>query len=214
MKRLIGYLLIAIFGNALGTALMEQTNIGMTAWGSSALNVSNYLDVSLGTGFIILSVFFYSVAIVLARKIILKQGLYSALFLVSYAYLTDLFLFVIPSFESYPYIFRIIINLFGLLILLFSIAVHLRINFAVHPMDVFLKEMQSKMKSIALGTYASYLIGFSVGICFGLLYGSIEGIGLGTLFTLTLSGITLKLYNKYILDYWHWTSEENVDDVH
>ena len=208
MKRLIGYLLIAIIGNALGTAIMKQTYIGMTAWGSSALNTSNYLGVSLGNGFIILSVFFYIVAIIIAQKFNYKHMLLSALFLFSFAYLSDLFLLFVLSFESYPFYIRTIINLIGLLILQFSIAVHLRINFAVHPMDVFLREMQIKLKSIAIGTYLSYLIGFTIGVGFGLLYGEINGIGLGTIFTLTLSGILMKLYNKHILDYWRWPNKE------
>jgi len=202
MKKTIGYLIIAITGNALGTAIMQQTNIGMTAWGSSALNTSNFLGVSLGNGFIILSVFFYIIAVIIARKLHVKAMLLSIVFLLSFAYLTDVFLVLVPNFEHLPYIIRVILNLVGLLILLFSIAVHLRVNIAVHPMDVFLKEVQMKLRSIALGTYLSYFLGFFVGVVFGLLYGSIEGIGLGTIFTLTLSGLIMKYYNQYILDSW------------
>ena len=207
MKRQTVYLTIAIIGNALGSAIMKQTDIGMTAWGSSALNTSNYLGITLGEGFIVLSVFFYIVAVILAKRFDYKHMFFSALFLFSFAYLTDFFLLFVPRFIQLPYIIRILINLIGLLILQFSIAVHLRINFAVHPMDVFLREMQIKLKSIAIGTYLSYFIGFTVGITFGLLHGRIEGIGLGTLFTLTLSGILMKCYNQYILDRWVWDNE-------
>lgn len=202
MKKTIIYLLIAITGNALGTAIMEQTHMGMTAWGSSALNTANYFGISLGNGFIILSTFFYLVAIVLARKIVVKDMILSFIFLFSFAYVTDLFIYMIPDFIDLPYWFRILLNLIGLMILLFSIAVHLRIQIAVHPMDVFLYVMQKKLKNIALGTYLSYFIGFSIGVTFGLLHGSIEGIGIGTIFTLTLSGIIMKLYNQYILENW------------
>lgn len=202
MKKTIVYMLIAIIGNALGTALMQQTDIGMTAWGSSALNTSNYLGVSLGNGFIILSVFFYIVAIIIAKKFVLKDMLLSALFLFCFAYLTDVFLLFVPEFISLPYIIRILINVVGLLILLFSIAVHLNVNLAVHPMDVFLKEVQLKLKSIAIGTYVSYFLGFMIGIVFGLLHGSIEGIGVGTIITLVTSGLVMKFYNDRILHKW------------
>ena len=201
MKNTFFYLLIAIIGNALGTALMEQTNIGMTAWGSSALNTANFLGITLGNGFIVLSVFFYIVALLIARKVDFLAMFLSFVFLFSFAYLTDFFLLLVPDFSTLPYIIRIIINLFGLLILLFSIAVHLRINIAVHPMDVFLRVVQQKT-SIAFGTYLSYFIGFSIGIGFGLLHGSIEGIGIGTVFTLTISGLVMKYYNLWILDKW------------
>ena len=53
--RKLGYLSIAVVGNALGTALMAETNLGMTAWGSGSLNFSNYFNISLGFGFVILS---------------------------------------------------------------------------------------------------------------------------------------------------------------
>lgn len=71
-------------------------------------------------------------------------------------------------------------------------------NIAVHPMDVFLKDVQMKLRSIALGTYLSYFLGFLIGVVFGLLHRSIEGVGIGTLFTLVLSGLVMKYFNLYI----------------
>ena len=135
---------------------MAQTDIGMTAWGSSALNTANFLGLSLGNGFIVLSVFFYIVALLIAKKIDLIKMIQSFIFLFSFAYLTDLFLLFVPDFTVLPYIVRIVINFIGLLILLFSIAVHLRIQIAVHPMDVYLGAVQKAMKSIAKGTYLAY----------------------------------------------------------
>lgn len=201
MRKTILYMLIAIIGNALGTAIMEQTNLGMTAWGSSALNTSNFFSISLGNGFIVLSVLFYILALLIEKKIDYKAMFLSAVFLFSFAYLTDLLLLFIPTFETLPFFIKTVINLIGLLILLFSIAVHLRVNIAVHPMDVFLRVVQNKT-SIAFGTYLSYFIGFSIGITFGLLHGSIEGIGIGTIFTLTISGVVMKYYNILLLDKW------------
>lgn len=199
--RKIGYLIIAITGNALGTAIMEESNVGMTAWGSSALNTSNFLGVNLGIGFVVLSVFFYIIANIIRRRFDFKELVFSFLFLFSYAYLVDVFLWIIPSIGHFDYFYRLLIDVFGLMILLFSISVHLKINIAVHPLDVYLHELQ-KVIGISYGTYLAYSSAFILGVGFGLLHGGIEGIGLGTVITLTCSGFLMKLYNEKILDKW------------
>ena len=83
MKKVL-YLVIAVVGNALGTAFMAETNLGMTAWGAGSLNFAKYFDLSLGTGFIILSVFFYLTATIIRRKFILIEMIQSFLFLFSF----------------------------------------------------------------------------------------------------------------------------------
>jgi len=198
------YLLIAIIGNALGTALMSQTNIGMTAWGSSALNISNYFGFSIGTGFVILSIVFYIIATLIRKKFILKELLQSFIFLFSFAIFTDIFISYMPSFENLSYLLILLLNILGLLILLFSIAVHLKVNIAVHPMDVYLKVLQDRFNSVSKGTYIAYFSAFSVGVLFGLFHGSIDGIREGTFITLLASGLILKFYNENILDRWIW----------
>ena len=109
MKRII-YLVIAITGNALGTALMAETNLGMTAWGSSSLNVSNFFNVSLGTGFIILSFVFYSIAVIIRRKFIWLEAVESAIFLLSFSFLADFFICLVPSLNDVTYIVRLLIT--------------------------------------------------------------------------------------------------------
>ena len=69
-------------------------------------------------------------------------------------------------------------------------------------MDVFLRVLQQKVKSIAIGTYYAYFIGFSIAIVFGLLNREILGIREGTILTLLSSGYVMHIYNKYILDKW------------
>jgi len=200
--RKVWYLVIAITGNALGTALMEETDLGMTAWGSAARNFSNYFDISLGMGFIILSVFFYVLATCIRREFILNEMIQSTIFLLSFSFLSDFFIYLIPSLSNLNDFFRLLINIFGMLILMFSIAVHIRVHIAVHPMDVFLYVMQKKLKSISIGTYLSYFMGFLIAVVFGLLHRHIDAIGVGTMITLISSGYVMHFYNKYILDKW------------
>ena len=196
------YLLIAVFGNALGTALMANTNMGMTAWGSSAKNVSVFFNVSLGTGFIILSIVFYSTAMIIRKRIILRELILSTIFLFSFSILADFFTALIPDMSEAMLWIRVSFNIIGLLVLMFAIAVHIKVNIAVHPMDVYLREMQIKLNSISLGTYISYFSAFLITIVFGLAKDGIQAIGLGTINTLIFGGVLLEFYNKYILEKW------------
>lgn len=192
------YLLIAIVGNALGTAIMEASNIGMTAWGSSSLNTAAFFSLDLWAGFMILSIFFYSIAVIIRKEFIQSECIQSFLFMIGFSLFTSLFMSIVPDLDYLNYVSRSIINLLGLCILLFGIAIHLKINIAVHPMDVYLKVIQKQI-GVLKGTYLCYFSAFSLAIFFGLINGKILGIGLGTIFTLVLSGLIMKFYNSYIL---------------
>ena len=201
MKKTFYYLLIAVLGNAFGTALMAETNLGMTAWGSSAINITNYFSISLGTSFIIISSICYVLAVLIKRKINWYNAIQSHLFLLTFGIVTDLFLYILPSLDQLHNIIRYLLNMIGLLILLFSIALHLEIQVAVHPMDVFLHAVQVKVKNVAYGTYIVYVIAFSIAIAFGLLYGEIQGVGFGTIITVLFGGIIMGFYKKYLLQH-------------
>ncbi len=197
--RKLSYLFIAIIGNALGTALMNNTNLGMTAWGSSAKNISNLFSVSIGIAFIILSIVFYSIALLIKKEFKLRPFIESFLFLFGFALFSDLFIYLIPDLSQLHFVVRLIINISGLLILLLSIAIHLKLQLAVHPMDVYLYEMQLLFQDVRKGTYLSYFSAFLVALATGLLHGMIEGIGIGTIITLLTSGMIMYFYNKVLL---------------
>ncbi len=202
MMKKTWYLIIAIIGNALGTAIMNNTSLGMTAWGSSAKNISNLFGVTVGQAFIILSVFFYVVAIIIAKKFVLIKFVESFLFLFGFAFCSDFFISIIPDLSHLAYVFRLLLNVFGLLVLLFSIALHLKLQIAVHPMDVYLYELQLALRDVRKGTYLAYFSAFLIAVVAGLLHGEIEGINVGTVITLLGSGMIMHYYNVLILDKW------------
>lgn len=199
MKKTIFLLICAVIGNALGTALMTNTSLGLTAWGSAAYNIGRFFHISFGTAFIIMAIIFYFVALLISKRFNIVETVLSLAFLVSFGMLSDLFIYIIPDLTEINYIFRLLINFVGLGILIFSIALHLKILIAVHPCDVFLYQMQAVCKSDAIGTYLTYGIAFLIAIIFGLLFGEISGIGLGTIITVLFSGLMIKVYNQTLL---------------
>ena len=196
------YLLIAVSGNALGTVLMNSTGLGMTAWGASSSNVANFFMWPLSRGFLLLSVLFYITAILIRKKFILLEMVLSFSFMIGFMLFTDMFTELFPDLSSLHIFLRVIINLSGFFILFFAIAVHIKVNIAVHPMDVYLKEMQIKCNSVKIGSYISYASAFVIAIVFGLLHREITEIGFGTVMTLLFGGILLDFYNKKILYKW------------
>ncbi len=200
--RTVSYLIIAILGNALGTAIMAETSLGMTAWGSGASNTAQLLHITIGQAFIVLSVLFYVIATAIRKKFILKEMMESLIFLLSFSFLADYFISLMPDLSELGFVLLLSINIIGMLILMFSIAVHIRLHRFVHPMDIFLYVLQQKLNSVSKGTYAAYFIGFSIAVLFGLFSGGIQDIGVGTLVTLLSSGLVMKYYNLWILDKW------------
>jgi uncharacterized membrane protein YczE len=198
MKRIL-VLMIAVLLNAFGQSLMAQTEFGMTAWGMAAVNFEAFTGISLGLSFVILSTLSYLVAVLIRKKIDHRECIESFLFLFAFGFLTDVFVSLIPNISEIHILLRFIYNFIGLLILLFSISLHLKVNRAIHPMDVYLREIQDKVKSVRIGTYISYGSAFILGITFGILNGRIEGINIGTVYTLLLSGVIFGFYTNTLL---------------
>lgn len=192
-------MMIAIIGNAFGTALMANTNLGLSVWGSAAFGLKEYFNIGLGSAFIVLSIIFYLIAIILYQRFNLISCIESFVFAFGFGAFTDLFVNLLPNLSSTYLIFRIILNFAGLAILMFAIACHLKVNRAVHPMDVFLDSVQKKLNSVVKGSYVAYLSAFILTIIFSVMNSKISGIGLGTIMTLLMAGLLLDYYNKKFL---------------
>lgn len=208
MKKIL-VLVIAVVLNALGQSLMAQTEFGMTAWGMASVNLNAYLNITLGTAFVILSVGSYIVATLLRRRFLYKEMIESFLFLFFFGAFTDVFIYLIPNMSLEPVFTRFLVNFTGLLILLFSISLHLKVNRAIHPMDVYLREIQTKVKSIRYGTYIAYGSAFVIGTLFGILNKELLGINIGTIYTLLLSGLIFDFYSNHLLKNVHFKEDSN-----
>jgi len=105
------FLLIAVLGNALGLALMLETDLGASAWGAAISNTSAFLRISEGISVIVVSVFFYLIAVVLNNRFSWKEALYSLAFLLSFGTLLDVFLWLLPDVSVYTLWLSIPINI-------------------------------------------------------------------------------------------------------
>jgi len=199
MKK-IKLLMIAIFFNAIGTGLMSFSDLGLSIAGAFAANFANFANISLGLSFNVLSLFFYFIAVLIYRKFNIKEFIYSFSFSLLFGLIMDNFLMLLNGVTITSLYIKMIINVIGFLILFYGVAVHLYINTAVHPLDVFLKAVQEKF-TIKSGTYITYSIFFICSLVFGFLDGQIFGISIGTINTLIFSGVTIGYFTTHISKY-------------
>jgi len=197
MKKLF-YLSVAILCNAVGIGLMTKSEMGMTVWGSSAFSVSEYFSISLGLSFFIISVIFYLAGAVIVKRINFFKMLQSFVFAILYGLLLDQLLLLTSDILVSSLVMRLIVNVSGLLILLFGITIHIRLGIAVHPMDVYLYSLHESTGSVKKGTYIAYFSAFSIVIIFSLLSGRILGVGVGTILTLAFGGMIMYYMDKLV----------------
>ena len=146
------------------------------------------------------------IAIILNKTVVLRDMFLSMTFLVVFSLLMDGFILIIPDLTSLSMLVRVALNIVGIFVLLGSISLHLHINLAVHPMDVYLKAMQTKFNHVAIGTYLAYGSAFIVAVIFGLLAGGIRDIGIGTVLILVLGGVIMHGYDTLLFSKWKETS--------
>ena len=194
----LGQLVIAVCGNAFGLALMLKTDLGASAWGAATSNLSLFFGWSEGLSIIIISVGFYLIAILIQRRFIWFDALLSLAFLLAFGSLLDVFLRWLPALHDIAIGWRILWNVIGMLVLLFSIALHLHIKIAVHPLDVYMQALQQRFKQVAVGTYLTYGSAFVIAILFGLLHGEIADIGIGTILIVLFGGVIMNGYEKWV----------------
>lgn len=202
-------LIIAVLGNGLGSALMFQTHLGMSAWGAAASNVSLFFDISPGTAFVLVSLLFYLIAIALRGSVKLLDTFLSMVFLVTFSLLLDGFIALLPDLSSQSLLLRLCWNILGMLILLGSISLHLKVNLFVHPMDVYLQAVQERLQNVTRGTYIAYGTAFFIAVIFGLLAGNIRDIGIGTALLLVFGGMIMGWYDKQLFRRMEGTNHDS-----
>lgn len=195
------YLIFALLFNSLGTAFMLKSNLGMTVWGGTALSASRFFGVSFGMGFLILSFLFYGIAVYFSRDFKLPKAILAFLSMYLYGIMSDYFISIVPDLTHLSFSVRLLIDFIGLLILNLGIAIHIKIDLALFPLDVYLAVMQKVFKSIRNGTYFTYFSAFLVFLILSYFNGDLAGLGLGTIMTLTFSGVNMDLYDRYIIKY-------------
>ena len=188
-------LLISMPVFAFGATLSIQSGIGVNAWDTFALGITNVLPIQYGTVVLLTGIF------VLFIDIILKQpiGFGTVLDIMIIGKTTDLFLSFefIPQITSLP--LAIILLITSLFIQSFGVYLYTSAGLSVGPRDAMLIAIAKKSNHMSIGTIKAiieisvFIIGFMLGAPVGI--GTlicVFGIGFILQFTLKIFHLDLR----------------------
>ena len=186
-------LLISMPVFAFGATLSIQSGIGVNAWDTFALGITNVLPIQYGTVVLLTGIF------VLFIDIILKQPIGFGTLLDIIGKTTDLFLSFefIPQITSLP--LAIILLITSLFIQSFGVYLYTSAGLSVGPRDAMLIAIAKKSNHMSIGTIKAiieisvFIIGFMLGAPVGI--GTlicVFGIGFILQFTLKIFHLDLR----------------------
>ncbi len=183
---------------ALGTALYAKSAMGMAVGSSLAYVVSRkFLFLSLGEWTYVVQGLTMLSMIFIVRRVKVD---YLASFLTSViaGYMIDFFVFCFRGLPADALPLRILYYLMGYLILTCGVGVLMLTKLPIAPFDMFLREVSHyKSMSILKVKLRFDMTVLLVGLILSfVLYGSLEGIGLGTFFAAISNGPTIQWMRK------------------
>ena len=179
---------------AFGTALYVKSAMGTAVASSLAYVVGRkFLFLSFGVWTYVVQGLTMLALIATVRKVKID---YLASFLSSVAsgYLIDFFVFCLRGLPADTLLLRVLYYLAGYLILTGGVGAYMLTRLPIPPFDMFLREV-SYYKSLSIRKVKQRfdVAVLSLGIILSfMLYGSLEGIGVGTFFSAFLNGPTIQ----------------------
>ncbi len=165
-KQLIFFIGITL--NAIANAFLFKASLASTAWGIAAMNLATTLNITPGFTISIIGCVLFVVCRVIENK---KPTLYSFVGLAGsfvFGFYIDFFLNIISILPVSPTL-NILYMVFGIILLAFSIAIYLKANYIVLPIDETLKVVSDRFFSgnMAKGGYLIFTIAIMIALVSG-----------------------------------------------
>ncbi len=191
---------LAIFLSALGNALPAFSGAGAAPWTAAAINLGVLFNLKMGTALNVYFIgFFIFNKIYTKEKLEPKKDLALLIFVILFGVLINIIinaLHILPI-ETSNQIYMAMLSLFGSILLAAAIALFIKANVLILPIDDFIKNLTTICKGNFI---ASGLISFGLGVIFavifGLLHGKILAINYITIINLLFFGSVLNYFNK------------------
>ncbi|MFV0518709.1 MAG: hypothetical protein ACK5LY_00405 [Lachnospirales bacterium] len=170
---------IGITINAFANALIVKSSLASSSWGIAALNISSTLNISFGIALAILSTFIFISCQLLERK---KPTIYDILGLICsfiFSFYIDFFSMLLTPLPS-TYAFNLFYTYFGIIILTYSIAIYLKANYIILPMDSSMKTFSDHLfkGNMTKGGYLVFTTALLIALIAGLLGEKLVGFNI------------------------------------
>lgn len=189
------FLAFSIFLNSAANALTISTNLGSAVWTGSSVNLSNWINVPLGT-----TLFGYGIVITILNQVLLgtfdrRRFVSNLLYIVPFSYLVEW----IGYFWNWIGVGRlnltgrVIVDIIGLFGVAFAVSIYQRCNIIMHPNDdlAYILRFKFLHGSAVIAQWASYIPPLTIIILSWYFTGELHAIGFGTVWALVTQGIVM-----------------------
>nr|SFZ88724.1 sugar specific permease (putative) [Loigolactobacillus rennini] len=186
------YLGLSLLINATGHALTIATNLGSAVWTASAVNLYHLWPLSLR-----LTLFLCGVLVALANAVMIHRLDWirfagNLLFITPFSYLIQLFtqLIIYLGINNLALIFRIIIDIGGILCVALATSIYQRANIVLHPNNDFMQILRYRYfkGNATIAQMAHYIPPMLIMVVTYCLSGKIFAVNIGTLICLLFQG--------------------------
>ena len=202
-KKRMGYLIFAIIIDAASNALMIDSNVGSAVWMASGVNISHLINVSYGT-----TLFVYAVLVTIANQILIGKFdghifISNLLFSLPFSYLVGFFssLYLPLQLNHLNIVFRIVLDVLGLIGVSVGTSIYQRCNLIQHPNDelAYLLRFKYLHGSAGWGQLLSYTPPVTIMVICFVTTGKLLSVGIGTLLAVFIQGIIIGIADKIVV---------------
>lgn len=209
MAKGIIWLIASVLINAFGNALTVKAALGSAPWTAAGLNLANISGITIGHALIIMGLVVLVADDFLRRHWNGIKDVFNFLYLLSFGYVVDLWLFVMQRVSIDGILFRIVVCVFGVVCIGAALSIYFRVNLCLHPFDDLMKILREKYLhgNVVRAQRISLGIPLSVALMIGLLQHQLIGISLGTAVSFLCMGYFIMFFDKRLHLYLNrkWT---------
>ncbi|WP_338214866.1 hypothetical protein [Lacticaseibacillus salsurivasis] len=201
-RQLIGYFVFSILLNGFGNGLTVAMNLGSALWTASAVNLAHALHLTLLT--VLLA---EGVAVVLFNALVLRclewrRIAGNFIFMIPFSFLVSWFarLIGMTPLVALPLIWRVALDLFGIVCTGVAVSIYQRLNVMLHPNDDLMQILRFHFLhgNAALAQPVSYIPPITLILICVLATRQAYALNIGTLFSLVAQGAIVGLADRFV----------------
>ncbi|MCI1894138.1 MAG: hypothetical protein LKJ29_05325 [Lactobacillus sp.] len=201
-RQLIGYFVFSILLNGFGNGLTVAMNLGSALWTASAVNLAHALHLTLLT--VLLA---EGVAVVLFNALVLRRLEWrriagNCIFMIPFSFLVSWFaqLIGMTPLVALPLMWRVVLDLFGIVCTGVAVSIYQRLNVMLHPNDDLMQILRFHFLhgNAALAQPLSFVPPITLILICVLATRQAYALNIGTLFSLVAQGAIVGLADRVV----------------
>ncbi|MDO1605731.1 hypothetical protein Q2T76_06630 [Lactobacillus sp. YT155] len=201
-KEIMGYFTFSILLNSFANALTISTNMGSALWTASATNLADITQISLGNILFVYGILVIVLNTILAGEIDWRRMLGNFIFITPFSYLVQFMTKYLNylNIVQLPYIWRVIIDIFGIFLIAVAVSIYLRVNLVLHPNDdlSFILRFKYFKGNPGIAQIVSFIPPIIVIFICYLINRHLVAVNVGTVFSLIFQGFLIGWADKHI----------------